>query len=165
MPSFELNSLNIEFLKALLEYNSILRFASVFVLALVGLVLLIRIFRCIFSSKRSSTQSVGLGSEESDDWDWFGPNKAKEQYETCLVNSPDNIVELKKLLRERALEIIKRLRKLEEEKEALGKLYKNGSISQTMWESLTDAEKEAQLEVFDIQAEADTFEKGKFRYH
>lgn len=165
MPSFELNSLNIEFLKALLKDNSILRYVSVFVLALIGLVLLVRIFRCIFNGKRSSAQSVGLGSEESDDWDWFGPNKAKEQYEAYLVNSPDNTVELKKLLRERAFEIIKRLRKLEEEKEALGKLYKNGSISQTMWESLKDAEKETQLEVFEIQAEADTFEKGKFCHH
>lgn len=109
---------------------------------------------------RSASQQTGTTSDDTNDWDWFGPNKAKIQYQECLVNTPENTGDLKKLLRERALEIVRRIRKVEEEKEALGKLYKNGSISQTMWESLKRAEKNAQLEIFEIQAEADTFEKG-----
>ena len=117
--------------------------------------------RCCSNSKTANgCSSNGAGQEEDLSLEWFGPNRPKEAYQQCLEETPENHAELKKLLFERAREIVRRIRKLREEKEALGKLFKSGSISQTMWDSVKDAEQAAQLEVFEVQAEADTFDAG-----
>lgn len=91
---------------------------------------------------------------------WFATNKAAAKYEECLEATPENKTLLSSLLKERSVEAVKRLKLLEEEKESLGKLYKSGSISESMWNSLKNAEKETQLEIYDIQAEAEAFKKG-----
>ena len=96
-------------LNSLLAYSPILLLASAGLFLLLLVVFIRNVFYYWTTAIRSASQQAGTGSggDDSIDWDWFGPNKAKSQYQECLVNSPENTGELKKLLRERALETVR----------------------------------------------------------
>ena len=55
---------------------------------------------------------------------------------------------------------VKRVWELQEEKEALHKLTRSGAIPESMWNSYKDADHDMQLEIYDLQAEAETFKPG-----
>lgn len=90
---------------------------------------------------------------------WFGENEEKKQYELLLREDPDNEEALKKALVKRAMTDVRRLMKLEEERESVTSLGRAGALSEEMMLAFKAAEKELQLEIFELQAEAETFKK------
>ncbi len=90
---------------------------------------------------------------------WFGENEEKKQYELLLRQDPDNEEALKKALVKRAMTDVRRLMKLEEERESVTSLGRAGALSEEMMLAFKAAEKELQLEIFELQAEAETFKK------
>lgn len=93
-------------------------------------------------------------------WNWFGENKAKLLYEECVAADPQNEFEQKHLLRDRVVEVMRRAAKMGEERDSLSKLHKQGLISDRMWESFSKAERDIEVEIYDIKAEAETFAAG-----
>lgn len=90
---------------------------------------------------------------------WFGKNSDKEAYEELVRTTPDDEEGLRKALMRRAITDMRRLMELTEEKESVYNLMRTGSISEAMWNDFKTAESELQLELFDVQAEAETFKK------
>lgn len=90
---------------------------------------------------------------------WFGKNPDKEAYEELLRTDPDNEEALRKALMRRAITDMRRLMELNEEKESVYNLMRTGAISESMWTDFKTAESDLQLELFDVQAEAETFKK------
>lgn len=92
---------------------------------------------------------------------WFGgKHPEREAYEELLKRSPDDEEALRKALMRRAMTDVKRLMSLSEEKESVYSLMRNGALSEDMWSSFKLAESEMQLEMSDLQAEAETFKAG-----
>lgn len=114
---------------------------------------------------------------------WFGPHREREAYESLLMqvqdsqqqqhSSPDGVDEkspaanpvdleesLRKLLLRRAMTDLKRAWQLQEEKDSVYKLMRSAAISESMWEEFKEAENALQLEIYDLQAEAETFKPG-----
>lgn len=90
---------------------------------------------------------------------WFGKNPDKEAYEELLRTDPDNEEALRKALMRRAITDMRRLMELNDEKESIYNLMRTGAISESMWADFKTAENDLQLELFDVQAEAETFKK------
>lgn len=99
--------------------------------------------------------SIFIGSKKG----WFGKNPDKEAYEELLRTDPDNEDALKKALMRRAITDMRRLMELNDEKESVYNLMRTGAISEAMWADFKSAESDLQLELFDVQAEAETFKK------
>lgn len=55
---------------------------------------------------------------------------------------------------------LRRAWKLQEEKEPVYKLMRSGAIGEGMWGEFKEAESAMQIEIFDLQAEAETFKAG-----
>lgn len=104
---------------------------------------------------------------------WFGPHKEREAYDALLFQisktpaidqdshkTNDYEEQLRKLLLRRAMTDLKRAHQLQSEKEPLFKLMRSGTIGEGMWEEFKEAEHGLQLEIFDLQAEAETFRPG-----
>jgi translocation protein SEC66 len=102
---------------------------------------------------------------------WFGANPERDAYEAALgalsadtSNDPSDEKEaeerLRKLLLRRAMTDFRRILQLNTEKESLFNLMRSGAVSEDMWNEFKEAENEMQIEIFDLQAEAETFRKG-----
>lgn len=97
---------------------------------------------------------------------WFGGHSERDAYETALSASTDQVDEkeleekLRKLLLRRAMADFRRVLQLNTEKESLFNLMRNGAVSEEMWAEFKEAENEMQLEIFELQAEAETFKQG-----
>lgn len=91
---------------------------------------------------------------------WFPEHPEKEAYEALITNGEENEEVLRKALLRRAMTDVKRVWELQEEKEALQKLTRSGAIPESMLNSYKDADHDMQLEIFDLQAEAETFKPG-----
>lgn len=76
-----------------------------------------------------------------------------------LETNPEDEEGLRKALMRRAITDMRRYMELNEEKESVYNLMRTGAISESMWEDFKAAEAEMQLEIFDLQAEAETFKK------
>ena len=92
---------------------------------------------------------------------WFADNEAKKLYYEAVQSDPENTKELQMRLMKRAMTTIARLWALSEEKNTLGRLTQSGAVSDDAWVRLRKAEKDLQLEVYDIEAEAESIKKGK----
>lgn len=91
---------------------------------------------------------------------WYPVHPEKEAYEALITNGEENEEVLRKALLRRAMTDVKRVWELQEEKEALQKLTRSGAIPESMLNSYKDADHDMQLEIFDLQAEAETFKPG-----
>lgn len=91
---------------------------------------------------------------------WFEVNKEKEAFEQLVEADSDNMEALKTALLKRAMTDVKRIWQLSEEKPSMSQLVKEGAISDEMWNSFKKAEQDLQLEVYDIQAEAEFIKPG-----
>lgn len=94
---------------------------------------------------------------------WFGGHPERDAYEEALGSTEENSEgeeKLRKLLLRRAMTDVRRLLQISNEKESLYNLMRSGALAEDMWADFKDAENEMQLEVFDLQAEAETFKQG-----
>lgn len=91
---------------------------------------------------------------------WFGENQEKVAYERLLADNPDNEDALKRALMRRCITDVRRLMSLQEERESIMSLSRAGALSEDMLLSFKEAEKELELELFEVQAEAETFKNG-----
>ena len=91
---------------------------------------------------------------------WYPEHPEKAAYEELISNGEANEEVLRKALLRRAMTDVKRVWELQEEKEALHKLTRSGAIPESMWNSYKDAYHDMQLEIYDLQAEAETFKPG-----
>lgn len=91
---------------------------------------------------------------------WFPEHPEKEAYEALVAGGEENEEVLRKALLRRAMTDVKRVWQLQEEKESLHKLTRSGAIPESMWNSYKDADHDMQLEIYDLQAEAETFKPG-----
>ena len=92
--------------------------------------------------------------------DWFGKHNEREAYEALLRSDPTNEESLRKALLRRAMTDIRRLWNIHEEKDSVYNLMRSGAISEEMWGEFKQSENELNLELYDLQAEAETFKEG-----
>ena len=91
---------------------------------------------------------------------WYPVHPEKDAYEELVAKGEENEEILRKALLRRAMTDVRRVWELQEEKEALHKLTRSGSIPESMLNSYKDADHDMQLEIYDLQAEAETFKPG-----
>ncbi len=91
---------------------------------------------------------------------WFGPNVEAALYEELLERGEENAEVLKKALFRRTMTDVRRLLKLQEDRDSIMALGRSGAISELVLADFKAAEKELELEIFDVQAEAETFRAG-----
>ena len=91
---------------------------------------------------------------------WYPKHPEKEAYEALITKGEEDEEVLRKALLRRAMTDVRRVWELQEEKEALHKLTRSGAIPESMWNSYKDADHDMQLEIYDLQAEAETFKPG-----
>ncbi|KAK4513669.1 uncharacterized protein ATC70_005673 [Mucor velutinosus] len=92
---------------------------------------------------------------------WFPINTQKEEY-IALLNCEPSVPEhhLRAALLRRAMEAVRRLVQVQQEKPALQQLMKTGSIGDDLWREFTAAEQEITAELQEIAMEANTFKEG-----
>jgi hypothetical protein len=92
-----------------------------------------------------------LDKLEGDDGDGNdGKSKAyREQLEQC-----------RKALMRRAMTCVRRLWKLHADRDSVYALMRAGSIDEVVWQQFKAAENHLQMEIYDIQAESETFKDG-----
>ncbi|KAI9321371.1 Sec62/63 complex, subunit Sec66 [Dichotomocladium elegans] len=92
---------------------------------------------------------------------WFPPNDAKEKY-IALLNAEPAVPDhhLKSALLGRAMEGVRRVVAVQQEKPALGLLLRTGHIGDEIWQDFQVAEKETMHELQEIAQEANTFKEG-----
>ncbi|CAO3669075.1 unnamed protein product [Rhizopus stolonifer] len=102
-------------------------------------------------------RATGVQSVEA----WFPPNRQKEEY-IALLNAEPEVPEfhLKAALLRRAMEAVRRLVQIQQEKPALQQLMKTGSIGDELWREFTAAEQEITAELQMIALEANTFKEN-----
>lgn len=118
----------------------------------IGWLVILIIFKAVYDRYRARSRA----SRKK----WFPSHPEKEAYEALLAD--DNATEegLRKALLRRAMTDIKRIWQLQEEKDSLYKLMRAGSVPESLWANYKDADQEMQLEIYDLQAEAETFKPG-----
>ena len=124
----------------------------------VWLVLLL-VFKKIYTSWRASRLKNRRNK-------WFGRHAEREAYEEAVAAAarnptPGDEETLRKALLRRAMTDVRRFVQLNSEKESLYNLMRSGAVSEEMWNEFKEAENEMQLELFDLQAEAETFKEGR----
>ncbi|RCH94123.1 translocation protein S66, partial [Rhizopus stolonifer] len=92
---------------------------------------------------------------------WFPINTQKEEYIT-LLNCDPAVPEhhLRAALLRRAMEAVRRLVQVQQEKPALQQLMKTGSIGDDLWREFNVAEQEITAELQEIAVEANTFKEN-----
>ncbi|KAI8984388.1 Pre protein translocase subunit Sec66-domain-containing protein [Mycotypha africana] len=92
---------------------------------------------------------------------WFPINTQKEEY-IALLNCEPAVPEyhLRAALLRRAMEAVRRLVQIQQEKPALQQLMKTGSIGDDLWHEFQAAEQEITAELQEISMEANTFKEG-----
>ncbi|KAI8980810.1 Pre protein translocase subunit Sec66-domain-containing protein [Pilobolus umbonatus] len=92
---------------------------------------------------------------------WFPVNVQKEEY-IALLNTEPPVPEhhLRAALLRRAMEAVRRLVQIQQEKPALQQLMKMGSIGDDLWREFNAAEQEMTAELQEIAKEANTFKEG-----
>lgn len=92
---------------------------------------------------------------------WFPINTQKEEY-IALLNCEPAVPEfhLRAALLRRAMEAVRRLVQIQQEKPALQQLMKTGSIGDDLWQEFSTAEQEITAELQEIAMEANTFKEG-----
>lgn len=119
---------------------------------LIGWVIILVIFKLAYNRYQRQKQ---LSKKK-----WYPTHPEKDIYEELIAKGEENEDVLRKALLRRAMTDLKRVWELQEEKEALHKLTRSGAIPESMWNSYKDADHDMQLEIYDLQAEAETFKPG-----
>jgi translocation protein SEC66 len=151
--------------KAKLPSGGFRLFGAYFATWLVVLLLAKKIYNTWYSNKVASRRSK-----------WFGGHPERDAYEAAvkelgaLLDDPktpltaeaekDGEERLRKLLLRRAMTDFRRILQINGEKESLYNLMRSGALSEEMWNEFKEAESEMQVELFDLQAEAETFKQG-----
>ncbi|KAF9453206.1 hypothetical protein P691DRAFT_801544 [Macrolepiota fuliginosa MF-IS2] len=93
---------------------------------------------------------------------YFPSHPERNAYITLLQqsNPPVSDALLKSALVRRAMADVQRILKVREDKPALQALLQKGSIGDDLWNSLLAAEKEFEVEVMEVAAEANSFVEG-----
>ncbi|KAK3810923.1 MAG: Pre protein translocase subunit Sec66-domain-containing protein [Benniella sp.] len=93
---------------------------------------------------------------------WFPENEARANYIALLQQTEPEASEaqLKAALMRRAMEVVKRILSMREDKPLLSGLVKQGVIDDDTWLEFTASEKELEYEIREIMEEADTFKEG-----
>ncbi|KAF8628410.1 hypothetical protein AX15_003932 [Amanita polypyramis BW_CC] len=92
---------------------------------------------------------------------YFPSHPERNAYITLLQNVPpasDTL--LKSALLRRAMADVQRVLQIREDKLALQNLLQKGSIGDDLWNSLLNAEKELEVEIMEVVAEANSFVEG-----
>ncbi len=118
----------------------------------VGWLVILVIFKLVYERYRARSRA----SRKK----WFPSHPEKESYEALLKDDSATEEALRKALLRRAMSDIKRIWQLQEEKDSLYKLMRSGSVPESLWANYKDADQEMQLEIYDLQAEAETFKSG-----
>lgn len=119
---------------------------------LVGWLIILIIFKLAYNRYQRNKQ---LSKKK-----WYPNHPEKEAYEELIAKGEGSDEVLRKALLRRAMTDIRRVWELQEEKEVLHKLTRSGAIPESMWNSYKDADHDMQLEIYDLQAEAETFKPG-----
>ncbi|KAM0756301.1 hypothetical protein T439DRAFT_321005 [Meredithblackwellia eburnea MCA 4105] len=92
---------------------------------------------------------------------WFGPHKSRDIYISLLSleKPPPNQILIAALLR-RAVDDVKLIWKVRDQKQALSTLLQKGQIGDDCWERFLLAEKELEAEIVEVVGEANTFLEG-----
>ncbi|ORX62272.1 hypothetical protein DM01DRAFT_1298914, partial [Hesseltinella vesiculosa] len=92
---------------------------------------------------------------------WFPENIAKEQY-IALLNCETPVPEhhLRAALLRRAMEAVRRLVQVQQEKPALQQLMRMGSVGDELWTEFTVVEQDIMNELQAVAAEANTYKEG-----
>ena len=92
---------------------------------------------------------------------WFGSSNAEfKAYQELLEKDPNNTDALKKALVRRAMADVRRLMSIQDERDSIMSLSRSGAISEEMLGEFKAAEKELEMELFEVQSEAETFKEG-----
>jgi len=93
---------------------------------------------------------------------WFPENEARANYIALLQQTDPEASEaqLKAALMRRAIEVVKRIISMREDKPLLSGLVKQGVIDDDTWMEFTASEKELEFEIREIVEEANTFKEG-----
>ena len=93
---------------------------------------------------------------------YFSSHPERNTYITLLQKTnprvPDTL--LKSALLRRAMADVQRVVRIREDKQALQNLLQKGSIGDDLWNSLLNAEKELEVEITEVIAEANSFVEG-----
>lgn len=119
---------------------------------LIGWLVILVIFKMAYNRYQRQKQ---LGKKK-----WYPVHPEKDAYEELVAKGEENEEILRKALLRRAMTDVRRVWELQEEKEALHKLTRSGAIPEAMFNSYKDADHDMQLEIYDLQAEAETFKLG-----
>ncbi|OZJ06385.1 hypothetical protein BZG36_00675 [Bifiguratus adelaidae] len=96
---------------------------------------------------------------------WFPPHMEREKYISLLSAEPAvPEYHLKTALLRRAMEDVKRLAQLQQEKPALQQLQRQGTIGDDLWLQFTVTEQELMRELQEVVAEANTYKAGWGQY-
>ncbi|KAI9020866.1 Sec62/63 complex, subunit Sec66 [Phycomyces nitens] len=92
---------------------------------------------------------------------WFPENVEKEQY-IALLNCETPVPEhhLKAALLRRAMEAVRRLVQVQQEKPALQQLMRTGSIGDDLWRDFGVAEQDIMAELQEVVGEANTYKEN-----
>lgn len=118
----------------------------------IGWLIILVIFKLVYNRYRQRSKS----SRKK----WFPSHPEKEAYEALLADDSVTEEALRKALLKRAMTDVKRVWQLQEEKDSLYKLMRAGSVPESLWANYKDADQDMQLEIYDLQAEAETFKPG-----
>ncbi|KAG0227589.1 Sec62/63 complex, subunit Sec66 [Mortierella sp. GBAus27b] len=93
---------------------------------------------------------------------WFPENQARLQYIALLQQEDPEAPEaqLKAALMHRAVEVVRRIITMREDKPALASLVKQGIVGDETWMDLQFAEKTLEDEIRAVMEEAETFKEG-----
>ncbi|KAI9250510.1 Pre protein translocase subunit Sec66-domain-containing protein [Phascolomyces articulosus] len=92
---------------------------------------------------------------------WFSDNNEKEQY-IVLLNTEKPVPEqhLRAALLRRAMEAVRRLVQIQQEKPALQQLMRMGSIGDDLWRDFSVAEQQTMMELQEVSQEANTYKSN-----
>ncbi|KAG2218731.1 hypothetical protein INT45_006883 [Circinella minor] len=92
---------------------------------------------------------------------WFSENNEKEQY-IILLNAEKPVPEhhLRAALLRRAMEAVRRLVHIQQEKPALQQLMRMGSIGDDLWRDFSVAEQQTMMELQEVSQEANTYKSN-----
>lgn len=112
----------------------------------------------LYLFKRYYNSGKGKNGPESENW--LGRHAEKEEYQRlCQLDSTDDDT-LRKALMKRVMADVRRMWKLNDERDSVNQLMKNGALSEKIWNAFKQAEKEMEIEFIEVQAEAETFKDG-----
>lgn len=91
---------------------------------------------------------------------YFGPHKEKIAYLEAVRDEMTEEDVLRKLLLRRCMTNVRRLWKLQSDRESVYSLMRSGAIEEKVWQDFKAAENGMQKEIYAVQAEAETFKEG-----